>query len=247
MDLTPEYIEEVKKKMRVNYEKNEIVRLDGLPLIYRKMAEIITAVGSVSKDRTSVGKFSFKYRGIDDVMNALHQAFAESGVFVQQEVLDHTMSQIEGRGIHHIARVRFSFTTTDGSSVQSIIYGECIENGDKGIGKCMSYALKTCLLQTFLIPTEDESKDPDSTNQPILKSASKAPKNAPQETAGPTLSELKADAIEYFGSFGPLWLEKTQKPVEYYVKLIRDVEDMPKFKQYANKMQNIVDSWSSAG
>ncbi|MBU1566768.1 MAG: ERF family protein, partial [Proteobacteria bacterium] len=99
-------------------------------LIYKKMAEIITAVGSVSKGRTSVGKFSFKYRGIDDVMNALHQAFGEAGVFVQQEVLDHTMSQIEGRGIHHIAKVCFSFVTTDGSSVHSIVYGECIENGD---------------------------------------------------------------------------------------------------------------------
>ncbi|MBU1564217.1 MAG: ERF family protein, partial [Proteobacteria bacterium] len=163
-------------------------------LIYKKMAEIITAVGSVSKDRTSVGKFSFKYRGIDDVMNALHQAFAEAGVFVQQELLKHTMSPIEGRGIHHIAQVRFMFTTTDGSYVSSIVYGECIENGDKGIGKCMSYALKTCLLQTFLIPTEDEYKDPDSTNQPILKSVSKAPKNASHETAGPTLAELKADA-----------------------------------------------------
>lgn len=215
-------------------------------LIHKKMAEIITAVGSVSKDRTSVGKFSFKYRGIDDVMNALHQAFGEAGVFISQEVLSHDMSVIEGRGMHHIAKVQFGFWTTDGSHVTSTVYGECIENGDKGIGKCMSYALKTCLLQTFLIPTEDDSKDPDSTNQSILKSVSKAPKNAPQETQGPTLAELKADAIEYFGSFGSLWLEKTEKPVDYYVRLLREVDDMTKFKQYANKMQNLVDSWSAA-
>jgi hypothetical protein len=31
----------------------------------------------------------------------------------------------------------------------------------KGAGKAMSYALKVCLLQTFLIPTE-EDKDPDA-------------------------------------------------------------------------------------
>ena len=215
-------------------------------LIYKKMAEIITAVGSVSKDRTSIGKFSFKYRGIDDVMNALHQAFGESGVFISQDVLSHEMSVIEGRGMHHIAKVQFGFWTTDGSHVTSTVFGECIENGDKGIGKCMSYALKTCLLQTFLIPTEDESKDPDSTNQPILKSVSKAPKNAPQTQQGPTLAELKADAIMYFESFGPLWLEKTGKEITYYVKLLQDVSDLVTFKSYANRMQKIVDSWSSA-
>ena len=216
-------------------------------LIYKKMAEIITAVGSVSKDRTSVGKFSFKYRGIDDVMNALHQAFGESGVFISQDVLSHDMSVIEGRGMHHIAKVQFGFWTTDGSHVTSTVYGECIENGDKGIGKCMSYALKTCLLQTFLIPTEDESKDPDSTNQQIMKSASKVAKNAPQPQQGPTLAELKSDAIQYFETFGPLWLERTQKPVEYYVRMLNEVSDLVTLKAYANRMQTIVDSWSAKG
>ena len=136
-------------------------------MIYEAMTSILKDVDAVSKDRTSVGKFQFKYRGIDDCMNALHTAFGEHGVFLSQRVIEHKMDFIEGRGIHHIATVEFSFIAKDGSRITSEVMGECIENGDKGIGKCMSYALKTCLLQTFLIPTEDETKDPDATNQPI--------------------------------------------------------------------------------
>ena len=134
--------------------------------IFGAMAKILANIDAVSKDRTSVGKFSFKYRGIDDCMNALHSSFGEAGVFLTQKVLTHEMTVVEGRGLPHIARVLITFWAKDGSSISSEVLGECIENGDKGIGKCMSYALKTCLLQTFLIPTE-EDKDPDAVNQPI--------------------------------------------------------------------------------
>ena len=48
----------------------------------------------------------------------------------------------------------------DGSSISSVTLGESSETGDKGAGKAMSYALKFALLQSFLIPTE-EQKDPD--------------------------------------------------------------------------------------
>ena len=134
--------------------------------IYGAMAKILANIDAVSKDRTSVGKFSFKYWGIDDCMNALHSSFGEAGVFLTQKVLSHEMTVVEGRGLHHIARVLITFWAKDGSSISSEVLGECIENGDKGLGKCMSYALKICLLQTFLIPTEEE-KDPDAVNQPI--------------------------------------------------------------------------------
>jgi hypothetical protein len=144
---------------------------DKVMNIYQAMAKILKDVDAVGKDRSSQGQYSFKYRGIDDVMNALHTAFGEYGVFMTQEVLEHNHVQVLKKdgspgGLHHIAKIMFHFNASDGSRITSICYGECIENGDKGIGKCMSYALKTCLLQTFLIPTEDDSKDPDNSNSP---------------------------------------------------------------------------------
>lgn len=181
--------------------------------IYQSMAKILASVGSVSKEKTSVGKFSFKYRSIDDVMNALHEAFADHGVFLIHDILDHKMIELvnergEKRGMHHMARYRFTFFADDGSSIACEAMGECIENGDKGLGKTASYALKTALLQTFLIPTEDDSKDPDSTNKPAFEQKKPSPvQNQPVvnqpalQKAPDPLRNLRVDVYEMVKDF----------------------------------------------
>jgi hypothetical protein len=58
------------------------------------------------------------------------------------------------------ARIRFRYTTTDGSHVDTVNVGEAMDSGDKAMNKAMSIALKYSLLQMLLIPTE-EDKDPD--------------------------------------------------------------------------------------
>jgi hypothetical protein len=221
------------------------------PMIYAAMAKILAEVGSVSKDRKSIGKFTFAYRGIDDVMNALHEAFGNHGVFITQRVIDHNMEPIEGRGIHHTMTVQFSFCALDGSSVNSFVMGECIENGDKGTGKCMSYALKTCLLQTFLIPTEDESKDPDSTNQPITRQQQyqqgqqrqqqQAPQ-APVKKDDGQMNALKDSIIKILQTDGYDWLGKTGKSKDYLMSKTRDEQDISKLNSFWTTIQKLISS-----
>ena len=214
------------------------------PMIYAAMAKILAEVGSVSKDRKSIGKFTFAYRGIDDVMNALHEAFGNNGLFITQRVISHDMSTIEGRGIHHIMKVEFSFCALDGSTVKSTVMGECIENGDKGTGKCMSYALKTCLLQTFLIPTEDESKDPDSTNQPITRQQQyqqrpqQQQQQAPQKN--PQVDALKESIIKILETEGYDWLAKTGKSKDYLVSKTKDETDIGKLNSFWTTIQKLI-------
>ncbi len=51
--------------------------------------------------------------------------------------------------------MRFHFFAEDGSSMSAVTQGEGMDNGDKGTAKAMSVAMKYCLMQTFLVPTED--------------------------------------------------------------------------------------------
>jgi len=223
------------------------------PKIYSIMAKVLADVGSVSKDRKSVGKFTFAYRGIDDVMNALHEAFATHGLFITQSVLSHDMSVIEGRGIHHIMKVEFGFYAVDGSSIKSTVMGECIENGDKGTGKCMSYALKTCLLQTFLIPTEDESKDPDSTNQPITRAQQyqqgqqrqqqqQAPQPQVKKEAAqtPEMNAIKESIVKILETEGYDWLGKTGKSKDYLIGKTKDETDIGKLNSFWITIQKLI-------
>lgn len=216
------------------------------PMIFEAMANVLNEVDAVGKGKTSQGKFSFKYRSIDDVMNALHSAFATHGVFLTQKVVEHQMNEIQGRGIHHIARVVFTFWAKDGSSISSEVLGECIENGDKGIGKCMSYALKTCLLQTFMIPTEDDSKDPDSTNQPIHPIPSR-PNSQPLQTkeVEKILDNTKADVLKK-SILAALdaktydWVGKTGKTREYLIDKTQNETDIKKLESFWSVIQRLM-------
>jgi hypothetical protein len=161
--------------------------------IYGRMAAVLADVGAIEKTRKNQAQ-GFQFRGIDDAMNELHGTFAKHSLFLTHEVLEHAMTEREtrngGKSFHHIAKVRFTFWAPDGSSVQATGVGEAADTGDKGAGKAMAYALKVCLLQTFLIPTEEE-KDPDyrvtewAKPQPQPAPAPVAKKAAPVPVAKP--------------------------------------------------------------
>lgn len=134
-------------------------------LIYGKMASILKETKAITKSEKNQQQ-GFKFRGIDNVMNELHELFAKNEVFILQEVQGFTTenrpTKSGGTNTFTRATVKFRYITTDGSCVETVNVGEAMDSGDKGMNKAMSIALKYSLLQMFLIPTEDP-KDPDST------------------------------------------------------------------------------------
>lgn len=134
-------------------------------LIYGKMASILRETKAITKSEKNQQQ-GFKFRGIDNVMNELHELFAKNEVFILQEVQGFTTenrpTKSGGTNTFTRATVKFRYITTDGSCVETVNVGEAMDSGDKGMNKAMSVALKYSLLQMFLIPTEDP-KDPDAT------------------------------------------------------------------------------------
>ena len=132
-------------------------------LIYQKMASILKETKAITKSEKNQQQ-GFKFRGIDNVMNELHELFAKNDVFILQEVQDFTVDARPtakgGTLFYTRAKIKFRYTTTDGSFVETVNVGEAMDSGDKGMNKAMSIALKYSLLQMSLIPTE-EPKDPD--------------------------------------------------------------------------------------
>jgi hypothetical protein len=170
--------------------------------IYKKMANILWECEAILKDRTNTHQ-GFKFRGIDDAMNTLHDTFASNGVFLLHEILEHSVTERTtakgGINFHHLAKVKFHFCADDGTSVAAIGIGEAADTGDKGAGKAMSYALKVCLLQTFLIPTE-EDKDPDAHCHSFQRPAPVAPAPKPVPVATPKTDKISADLARELGT-----------------------------------------------
>lgn len=132
-------------------------------LIFQKMTSILKETKAITKSEKNQQQ-GFKFRGIDNVMNDLHELFAKNDVFILQEVQDFTVDARPtakgGTLFYTRATIKFRYMTTDGSCVETVNVGEAMDSGDKGMNKAMSIALKYSLLQMFLIPTE-EPKDPD--------------------------------------------------------------------------------------
>lgn len=144
-------------------------------LIYSKIASIMKATNAISKGQKNEQQ-GFLYRGIDDIMNELHKIFAENEVFiipeivnfdVQEKISEKTYQGQTRKSITYYTRatIKHHFCTTDGSELCTTTVGEAMDNGDKGMNKAMSIALKYALLQMLLIPTK-EDKDEDAHTPP---------------------------------------------------------------------------------
>ena len=160
--------------------------MENVSMIYKSIIDVMKKINAIGKDRKNDTQH-FNYRGIDDVMNELHGALSECGVFVVPEVLEENRStgkSNKGNDLFYTRqKIRFTFYAADGSSVSAVVIGEAMDSGDKASNKALSIGLKYAMLQVFCIPTEDE-KDPDAQSpQPQAGSMKPASKPAPKKAA----------------------------------------------------------------
>ncbi len=132
--------------------------------IFKSMSAILGDLVAIEKGKTNASQ-GFKYRGIDDVYNALHPLLAKHKVFCTPEVLEKSRDERTNQKGTVLAftclRVKYTFWAEDGSSVSCTVEGEGMDSGDKSSNKAMAIAHKYAFLQTFCIPTEDLI-DPDA-------------------------------------------------------------------------------------
>lgn len=120
----------------------------------------------ISKDRTNTQGSGYKFRGIDDVYNAIAPLLAEHELVViprmlKREVAER-MSKNGGALFYVTVEAEFDFVSSvDASKATARTFGEAMDSGDKATNKAMSAAYKYAAFQTFAIPTEGDN-DADS-------------------------------------------------------------------------------------
>lgn len=132
-------------------------------LIYKKMSEVMKDIGPVTKDQKNLAQ-GYKFRGVDNFVNALHPALVKHGVFMAPRATNYTQELKEvvrgsgksGVDKHVTILMEYDFFAEDGSKVTvGPIPAEGLDSGDKATNKALSAALKYALIQTFSVPTED--------------------------------------------------------------------------------------------
>jgi hypothetical protein len=136
---------------------------DQEKMIFKKLSAVMKEIGAVEKNQENTAQ-KYRFRGIDQFMNALYPALVNNGVFIVPSLIaeTHDFKQVvrangrDGMDKHVHVQMRYTFYAEDGSSLDvGPIPGEGIDSGDKATNKALSAALKYALIQTFSIPTED--------------------------------------------------------------------------------------------
>lgn len=144
------------------------------PLIYGKILDIQEEVPAVLKDRAfkQGGQEVYKFRGIDDLYNAINPLFKKHRVFMRSEILEHTSETkvtTNGKALfYEKLLIKFFMIAEDGSTVDTTTKGVGMDSGDKAANKAMSVAQKYALIQMFSIPTA-EGHDPENSDHNVVE------------------------------------------------------------------------------
>ncbi|OYN81715.1 ERF family protein [Mycolicibacterium sphagni] len=137
----------------------------GSPTVFEAWNAVMRDVQFISKNsRNEAQKFNF--RGIDAVMNAVGPVLREHGVIVVPLGAKHEAERYTtakgGQMCNRVVEMGYQVFGPRGDSFTGIAYGEAADSGDKAITKAESVALRTFLLQSLMLPTDDPDPDAES-------------------------------------------------------------------------------------
>lgn len=171
-------------------------------LIYKKMSEVMKDIGVIGKDQKNTAQ-GFKFRGIDQFVNALYPALTNHGVFMtprcvseRNELKEVTRSNGKSGVDKHVTiLMEYDFFAEDGSKVTvGPVPAEGLDSGDKATNKALSAALKYALIQTFSVPTDD-MEEGDKVSPELGRSAAK-PVTTDTATLKVEITETKTETVE---------------------------------------------------
>jgi hypothetical protein len=143
--------------------------------VYQAIAAVTgeLAKEGISKDRKNEQQ-GYKFRGIDDVYNALAPFLAKARLCILPSVLSREVTERtnqKGTLLFYVTvQVRYDFVSADdGSKHEVFVFGEAMDSGDKATSKAMSASYKYACMQAFCIPTEGDNDADESTHEVVAK------------------------------------------------------------------------------
>ena len=139
--------------------------------VYEAIAAVTAELAKtgIAKDRKNTQQ-NYKFRGIDDIYNALAPALAKAGLCVLPRVIRREVTERATKSgstlFYVVCDVEFDFVSAeDGSRHTVSVVGEAMDSADKATNKAMSAAYKYAALMAFCIPTEGDNDADAATHE----------------------------------------------------------------------------------
>lgn len=127
---------------------------DSPPPVHVALANVARRVLPVGKQGVAPAEMGrYPFRRYDDVVDGIHQAMADEGVIPFYEMLSEPRHEEWSGKMHRlVVELRLDLIGPAGDRLSTHVWAEALDNGDKGIGKAVSYALKDVLARILTLP-----------------------------------------------------------------------------------------------
>lgn len=194
-------------------------QLHYIPDVYRAIRDTAKAISheGISKNKKNEQQ-GYKFRGIDDVYNALSAILAGADLCILPRMISREQQErttAKGGVLFYVVmEAEFDFVSArDGSKHTVKMYGEAMDSADKATNKAMSAAYKYACMQVFCIPTEGMD-DADAVTPSVAPAVSAAAKIAGMNKAKAEGRPVaKAEPIYKSAETAPI-LDGKQEPWE---------------------------------
>lgn len=166
--------------------------------ISKAIISVMKAVKGMEKN-SKVGSGSYGYSGTkdQDVKEVFNTELEKAGLCIMPIDIEET-TQIdrwsEGtkqkQSVFTKVKTKYLLLHTSGESIELAGYGHGVDAQDKGAGKATTYALKNCLLYTFLTPV-GKIDDAETTHSNDITTPKTTPKKEVKVTIGEALLEIQ--------------------------------------------------------
>lgn len=212
--------------------------------VYKAIIGVAAALAKegIAKDKTCTQGASYKFRGIDDIYNALAPFLAEHNLcilprMVSRECVER-VSKSGGALFYTTVEAEFDFVSGEDASMHTVkTFGEAMDSGDKGTNKAMSAAYKYAAFQSFCIPTEGDNDTENQTHEVKPKTATQTAKSATQapnatEADQGYIDRIKAALHTIYGADKKAALDKVEQLTSFVPKDKTEADRVPGVRDF---------------
>ena len=150
------------------------------PKVYSAIAAVMAELAKegIAKDRSN-SQQGYKFRGIDDMYNALSPVLSRHHLCMLPRILTREVTERQtqkGNALFYVTvEAEFDLISSEDGSKHTVrTFGEAMDSADKATNKAMSAAYKYAAMQAFCIPTEGDN-DADRTTHDVTPATREAP------------------------------------------------------------------------
>lgn len=200
--------------------------------IAKAIIKVMQAVKGMEKNSRVGGNTASAYNGTkdQDVKEVFNEELAKQGLCImpinieEETQVDRWEVEYNGQkqskqSVFTKVKVKYLLLHSSGESIELMGYGHGVDAQDKGAGKATTYALKNCLLYTFLTPVGkiDDTETTHSDN--IATPVKTQPKPAAKKYLNESSPEFQ-EAIKYLKGEGTIEKIKLKYDLSEHVEKI---------------------------